>query len=540
MNNKDLKTKFIFITGGVVSSLGKGITAASIGQILKNRGLKVSIQKLDPYINIDPGTMSPYQHGEVFVTDDGAETDLDLGHYERFLDENMSKKSNVTAGQIYQSVINKEREGKYLGKTVQVIPHITEEIKRKLIDAALFHKSDVVIVEIGGTVGDIESSPFLEAIRQVRFDFGYHNVLYLHTTLVPYLKKAQEIKTKPTQHSVKELRALGIQPQILVLRSEVPINQETKNKIAALCDINPQAIFEALDVDILYQMILNLHHQGIDDFILQHLKLTNFSNADLQAWQQLITRIQNLEKKVVIALVGKYIVLHDAYLSIIEALKHASYQYNCKLEIKWIDAEKVTPDNISSLLEDYDGILVPYGFGNRAIEGKILAINYARTNNIPFFGICLGMQLAVIEYARNVLHLQGANSLEVDEKTPHPVITKKIVDSNLGGTLRLGSYPCHLKANTKSKAIYNQEIIYERHRHRFEMNPHYVALFEKNNDFVVSGINQEQKLCEIVELKSHPWFIAVQFHPEFLSRPLKPHPLFKGFVEASLLNQKNK
>ncbi|QKX95642.1 MULTISPECIES: CTP synthase [16SrI (Aster yellows group)] len=540
MNNKDLKTKFIFITGGVVSSLGKGITAASIGQILKNRGLKVSIQKLDPYINIDPGTMSPYQHGEVFVTDDGAETDLDLGHYERFLDENMSKKSNVTAGQIYQSVINKEREGKYLGKTVQVIPHITEEIKQKLIDAALFHKSDVVIVEIGGTVGDIESSPFLEAIRQVRFDFGYHNVLYLHTTLVPYLKKAQEIKTKPTQHSVKELRALGIQPQILVLRSEVPINQETKNKIAALCDINPQAIFEALDVDILYQMILNLHHQGIDDFILQHLKLTNFSNADLQAWQQLITRIQNLEKKVVIALVGKYIVLHDAYLSIIEALKHASYQYNCKLEIKWIDAEKVTPDNISSLLEDYDGILVPYGFGNRAIEGKILAINYARTNNIPFFGICLGMQLAVIEYARNVLHLQGANSLEVDEKTPHPVITKKIVDSNLGGTLRLGSYPCHLKANTKSKAIYNQEIIYERHRHRFEMNPHYVALFEKNNDFVVSGINQEQKLCEIIELKSHPWFIAVQFHPEFLSRPLKPHPLFKGFVEASLLNQKNK
>ncbi|OIJ44591.1 CTP synthase [Rice orange leaf phytoplasma] len=540
MNNKDLKTKFIFITGGVVSSLGKGITAASIGQILKNRGLKVSIQKLDPYINIDPGTMSPYQHGEVFVTDDGAETDLDLGHYERFLDENMSKKSNVTAGQIYQSVINKEREGKYLGKTVQVIPHITEEIKQKLIDAALFHKSDVVIVEIGGTVGDIESSPFLEAIRQVRFDFGYHNVLYLHTTLVPYLKKAQEIKTKPTQHSVKELRALGIQPQILVLRSEVPINQETKNKIAALCDINPQAIFEALDVDILYQMILNLHHQGIDDFILQHLKLTNFSNADLQAWQQLITRIQNLEKKVVIALVGKYIVLHDAYLSIVEALKHASYQYNCKLEIKWIDAEKVTPDNISSLLEDYDGILVPYGFGNRAIEGKILAINYARTNNIPFFGICLGMQLAVIEYARNVLHLQGANSLEVDEKTPHPVITKKIVDSNLGGTLRLGSYPCHLKANTKSKAIYNQEIIYERHRHRFEMNPHYVALFEKNNDFVVSGINQEQKLCEIIELKSHPWFIAVQFHPEFLSRPLKPHPLFKGFVEASLLNQKNK
>ncbi|BAD04696.1 MAG: CTP synthase [Candidatus Phytoplasma asteris] len=540
MNNKDLKTKFIFITGGVVSSLGKGITAASIGQILKNRGLKVSIQKLDPYINIDPGTMSPYQHGEVFVTDDGAETDLDLGHYERFLDENMSKKSNVTAGQIYQSVINKEREGKYLGKTVQVIPHITEEIKQKLIDVALFHKSDVVIVEIGGTVGDIESSPFLEAIRQVRFDFGYHNVLYLHTTLVPYLKKAQEIKTKPTQHSVKELRALGIQPQILVLRSEVPINPETKNKIAALCDINPQAIFEALDVDILYQMILNLHHQGIDDFILQHFKLTNFSNADLQSWKQLITRIQNLEKKVVIALVGKYIVLHDAYLSIIEALKHASYQYNCKLEIKWIDAEKVTPDNISSLLEDYDGILVPYGFGNRAIEGKILAINYARTNNIPFFGICLGMQLAVIEYARNVLHLQGANSLEVDEKTPHPVITKKIVDSNLGGTLRLGSYPCHLKANTKSKAIYNQEIIYERHRHRFEMNPHYVALFEKNNDFVVSGINQEQKLCEIVELKSHPWFIAVQFHPEFLSRPLKPHPLFKGFVEASLLNQKNK
>ncbi|WP_349402187.1 CTP synthase [Candidatus Phytoplasma solani] len=538
MNNKPLKTKFIFITGGVVSSLGKGITAASIGQILKNRGFKVSIQKLDPYINVDPGTMSPYQHGEVFVTDDGAETDLDLGHYERFLDENMSKSSNITAGQIYQSVINKERQGKYLGKTVQVIPHITEEIKQKLIKAAIFHQSDIVIVEIGGTVGDMESAPFLEAIRQFRHDFGYHNVLYLHTTLLPYLKKAQEIKTKPTQHSVKELRSLGIQPQILVLRSEIPINQEIKNKVSSLCDINAKAIFEALDVDILYQIILNFFNQGIDNFILNHFQLPNNIKANLKDWHFLITRIQNLKEKLVIALVGKYVILKDAYLSIVEALKHAAYYYNFDIEIKWIDSEKLNSSNIITFLSDCNGILVPHGFGARAVEGKILAIQYAREKNIPFFGICFGMQLAVIEYANNVLFLEGANSTEINEKTSYPVITKKITNANLGGTLRLGSYRCVLKENSKSKAIYQQETIYERHRHRFEMNPYYVSLFEKSNDFLVAGLNPEQNLPEIIELKKHPWFIAVQFHPEFLSRPLKPHPLFKSFIETSLLNKK--
>ncbi|CCP88230.1 CTP synthase [Candidatus Phytoplasma solani] len=538
MNNKCLNAKFIFITGGVVSSLGKGITAASIGQILKNRGLKVSIQKLDPYINIDPGTMSPYQHGEVFVTDDGAETDLDLGHYERFLDENMSKNSNITSGQIYQSVINKERQGKYLGKTVQVIPHITEEIKQKLVQATLFHQSDVVIVEIGGTVGDMESAPFLEAIRQFRHEFGYHNVLYLHTTLIPYLKKAKEIKTKPTQHSVKELRSLGIQPQILVLRSEIPINQETKNKIASLCDIDPKAIFEALDVDVLYQIIINLAEQGIDDFILNHFQLPTPFKANLQEWRTLITRIQNLKKKIVIGLVGKYVILHDAYLSISEALKHAAYHCDCDIEIKWIDSEQLNKNNLDFWLSGCDGILVPHGFGARAVEGKILAIQYVREKKIPFFGICFGMQLAVIEYARHILLLDGANSTEIDELTIHPVITKKTTDTNLGGTLRLGSYQCDLKEDSKSKAIYQQKTIYERHRHRFEMNYNYVSLFEKNNDFVVAGFNPEQNLPEIIELKNHPWFIAVQFHPEFLSRPLKPHPLFQSFIEASLLNKK--
>ncbi|MGZ3140035.1 CTP synthase [Candidatus Phytoplasma solani] len=482
--------------------------------------------------------MSPYQHGEVFVTDDGAETDLDLGHYERFLDENMSKNSNITSGQIYQSVINKERQGKYLGKTVQVIPHITEEIKQKLVQATLFHQSDVVIVEIGGTVGDMESAPFLEAIRQFRHEFGYHNVLYLHTTLIPYLKKAKEIKTKPTQHSVKELRSLGIQPQILVLRSEIPINQETKNKIASLCDIDPKAIFEALDVDVLYQIIINLAEQGIDDFILNHFQLPTPFKANLQEWRTLITRIQNLKKKIVIGLVGKYVILHDAYLSISEALKHAAYHCDCDIEIKWIDSEQLNKNNLDFWLSGCDGILVPHGFGARAVEGKILAIQYVREKKIPFFGICFGMQLAVIEYARHILLLDGANSTEIDELTIHPVITKKTTDTNLGGTLRLGSYQCDLKEDSKSKAIYQQKTIYERHRHRFEMNYNYVSLFEKNNDFVVAGFNPEQNLPEIIELKNHPWFIAVQFHPEFLSRPLKPHPLFQSFIEASLLNKK--
>ncbi|CAP18236.1 CTP synthase [Candidatus Phytoplasma mali] len=530
---KTNNTKFIFITGGVISSLGKGITAASIGQILKNRGLKIFIQKFDPYINIDPGTMSPYQHGEVFVTNDGSETDLDLGHYERFLDENLSKESSITTGKIYKEVINKERKGEYLGNTVQVIPHITDEIKKRLFRAAEFSKADILIVEVGGTVGDIESLPFLEAIRQMRYDCGYHNVLYIHNTLIPYLPSIKEIKTKPTQHSIKELRSLGIQAQILVLRSHSTISENIKKKISSLCDVKKEAIFENLDVNILYQMIINLSNQGIDNFILKHFKIEKkIFSLDLSCWQKLISRIQNLKKNINIGLVGKYVQLQDAYLSIVEALKHAGYFYDVNINIQWINSENINDKNIKIILEKCDGILVPGGFGSRATNGKLIAIKYARENNIPFFGICLGMQLAVIEYARNVLNLKNADSTEINEKTSEPVIKPKIDSLNLGGTLRLGLYQCNLKLNSKIFNIYQNEIIYERHRHRYEMNSKYIRLFEKNENFIISGFYNKENLPEIIELKNHIWFIGVQFHPEFLSRPLRPHPLFKNFIQT--------
>ncbi|MGA0448007.1 MAG: CTP synthase [Candidatus Phytoplasma pyri] len=532
-NLKTNNTKFIFITGGVISSLGKGITAASIGQILKNRGLKIFIQKFDPYINIDPGTMSPYQHGEVFVTNDGSETDLDLGHYERFLDENLSKESSITTGKIYKEIINKERKGLFLGNTVQVIPHITDEIKKRLFIAAKFSKADILIVEVGGTVGDIESLPFLEAIRQMRYDCGYNNVLYIHNTLIPYLPSINEIKTKPTQHSIKELRSLGIQAQILVLRSHCSISENIKKKISSLCDVKKEAIFESLDVNILYQMIINLSNQGIDNFILKHFQLEKkILSLDLSCWKKLISRIENLKKNINIGLVGKYVQLHDAYLSIVEALKHAGYFYDVNINIKWIDAENINKKNVQIILEKCDGILVPGGFGSRATNGKLIAIKYARENNIPFFGICLGMQLAVIEYARNVLNLKNADSTEINEKTSEPVIKPKIDSLNLGGTLRLGLYKCNLKLNSKIFNIYQNEIIYERHRHRYEMNSKYIKLFEKNENFIISGFYNKENLPEIIELKNHIWFIGVQFHPEFLSRPLRPHPLFKNFIQT--------
>ena len=532
------QVKYIFVTGGVVSSLGKGIAASSIGRLLKNRGLKVFMQKFDPYINVDPGTMSPYQHGEVFVTDDGAETDLDLGHYERFIDENLSKNSNITTGKIYSSVIAKERKGEYLGGTVQVIPHITNEIKDKLIKVAEDSNADVIITEIGGTVGDIESLPFLEAIRQARRDFGYENTLYVHNTLVPYLKAADEIKTKPTQHSVKELRGLGIQPDIIILRTEIHITEGQRDKIALFCDVDKEAVIEAVDADIIYKVATNLHQQHIDDIILKHFGL-NCKEADMTEWNDLINRIENLNGTVDIALVGKYVQLHDAYLSVNEALKAAGYYYGKKVKIHFIDANKINDDNAEELLSCCQGILVPGGFGQRGSEGKISAIKYARLNNIPFLGICFGMQLACIEYARNVIGYTDANSSELNPNTTHPVIDllkDQYEGINMGGTLRLGLYDCNLKEGSKTASAYGKSFIRERHRHRYEFNNSYDEVFSK--DLFVSGRNPQQNLVEIVELKNHPWFVACQFHPEFLSRPQRPHPLFRDFVGASIKNIK--
>lgn len=532
MNKKQVK--YIFVTGGVVSSLGKGIAASSIGRLLKNRGLKVFMQKFDPYINVDPGTMSPYQHGEVFVTDDGAETDLDLGHYERFIDENLSKNSNITTGKIYSTVIAKERRGDYLGGTVQVIPHITNEIKDKLVKVAQDSDADVIITEIGGTVGDIESLPFLEAIRQARREFGYHNTLYIHNTLVPYLKAAGEIKTKPTQHSVKELRGLGIQPDIIILRTEVSIGKEQKEKIALFCDVEPNAVFEAKDAEILYEVASNLHDQKIDDVILKHFMI-EMPPADMTEWNNLISSIKNLKGEVKIALVGKYVSLQDAYLSVNEALKAAGYYHGVKVNIQYIDANEITKKNASELLVHMDGILVPGGFGLRASEGKIVAIEYARVHAIPFFGICFGMQLSCIEYARNVLGLESANSTELDPNTSYPIIDylpNQYEGINMGGTLRLGLYDCHLAPNTKSLEAYGKIEIQERHRHRYEFNNKYLSIFD--DEFIVSGVNPQTNLVEIVEHKNHPWFVACQFHPEFLSRPQRPHPLFREFIRAAL------
>ncbi|AYD39183.1 CTP synthase [Clostridium fermenticellae] len=533
-----MSTKYIFVTGGVVSSLGKGITAASLGRLLKNKGLKVSIQKFDPYINIDPGTMSPYQHGEVFVTDDGAETDLDLGHYERFIDENLGKNNNVTTGKIYWSVISKERKGDYLGGTVQVIPHITNEIKSRVYRVAKERDIDVVITEIGGTIGDIESLPFLEAIRQIKYDVGTNNVCFIHVTLVPYLGKSGELKTKPTQHSVKELRGIGIQPDIIVCRSEKPLSDELKGKIGLFCNVDGDSVIQNLDAENLYEVPLMLHKEGLDDLACNKLGII-CKESDNTEWSDMVTKIKSLSKTVTIGLVGKYVELHDAYISVVEALNHGGYVNDANVKIKWINSVDITKDNAEDYLKDVDGVLVPGGFGDRGIEGKIEAIRWVRENNIPFLGICLGMQCAVIEFARNVLGYKGAHSSEIDPDTEFPVIDlmpdQKDIDEK-GGTMRLGLYPCKLSKDTNSYNAYEEEIIYERHRHRYEFNNEYrKALVDAGLN--LAGMSPDSKLVEIIEIEGHPWFVGVQFHPELKSRPNRPHPLFREFIKASLNNK---
>lgn len=538
-------TKYIFVTGGVVSSLGKGITAASLGRLLKNRGYKVTIQKFDPYINIDPGTMSPYQHGEVFVTDDGAETDLDLGHYERFVDENLSKASNITTGKVYQSVINKERKGEYLGSTIQVIPHITNEIKERVMRVGKADNADIVITEIGGTVGDIESLPFLEAIRQVRKDLPNKNdVIYIHVTLVPYISAAEELKTKPTQHSVKELRSIGIQPDIIVCRTMKELSEDMKKKIALFCDVEPDAVINNLTADSIYDVPLLMEQEGLDHIALKKLGLAD-RPVDLSDWKDMVARIHNAKGVTRIALVGKYVKLHDAYLSVVEALSHAGYAYGTKIDIRWVNSEELEENkpDLSEVFKDIDGIIVPGGFGYRGIEGKIDAIRYARENKIPYLGLCLGMQCAVIEFARNVCAMKKANSSEFIPDTPYPVIDLMSDQEDVtekGGTMRLGIYPCKLKDGTKARKLYdNKEIIYERHRHRYEVSNELRPILEKAG-LVISGTSPDGRLVEIIELKDHPYFEATQAHPEFKSRPNRPHPLFLGFIEAALKERKKK
>jgi len=530
--------KYIFVTGGVVSSLGKGITAASLGRLLKSRGLKVAIQKFDPYINIDPGTMSPYQHGEVFVTDDGAETDLDLGHYERFVDLSLSKSSNVTTGKIYWSVINKERRGDYLGGTVQVIPHITNEIKERVHRVAKEHNPDVVITEIGGTVGDIESLPFLEAIRQLKSDVGRENIMYIHVTLVPFLKAAGEAKTKPTQHSVKELRSIGIQPDVIVCRSEHPLSKDMEEKIALFCDIDKDAVIQAVDADSIYEVPLLFAKEGLDEIVVQRLGL-EAGEPKMDDWQEIVNKVKHPKRTVRIALVGKYVELPDAYMSVAEALRHAGIHHETGIDIDWIYSGHLEDEDSLKLIKEADGILVPGGFGDRGIEGKIKAIKFARENNVPFLGICLGMQLAVVEFARNACGLQDANSSEFKPDTPYPVIDllpeQKEID-DLGGTMRLGIYPCKVGDNTLTYQAYHEEIIYERHRHRYEFNNTYRAQLTAKG-LAIAGASPDDRLVEVIELDDHPWFVASQFHPEFKSRPNRPHPLFRDFVGAAIKNK---
>lgn len=530
-------TKYIFITGGVVSSLGKGISASSIGRLLKSRSLNISIQKIDPYINIDAGTMNPYQHGEVFVTEDGAETDLDLGHYERFIDTNLSSYNNITTGKIYSSVISKERRGDFLGATVQVIPHITDEIKSTIKNIAQNKKEkvDVVIVEIGGTVGDIESLPFLEAIRQFRNDIGKENVLYVHVTFVPYLKAAKELKSKPTQHSVKELREIGIQPDIIICRCQSKLSKEVKNKISLFCDIKNEAIIEAINVKSIYEVPIVFEEQKLGNLIVNLLNL-KCQDPDLQNWKNMVDKIYHPKREVSIGVVGKYISLKDAYMSISEALLHGGIDNYCRVKIKRIDSDEVKKYSPKDLFKDINGILIPGGFGKRGIEGKIETVKYARENKIPFLGICLGMQCAVIELARNVINLERANSTEFDPETPFPVIDllpeqKKIKIK--GGTMRLGVYSCKLEKDSLVFKLFNQEVVYERHRHRYEFNNSYKNEFFKHG-IRFSGINRDLNLVEIIELSNHPWFVGVQFHPEFKSRPNRAHPLFRGFIKAAI------
>jgi len=529
--------KFIFVTGGVVSSLGKGISAASIGRLLKRRGLNVFSIKLDPYLNVDPGTMSPYQHGEVFVTKDGAETDLDLGHYERIINTSLTKESSVTSGKVYSTVIEKERKGAYLGATIQIIPHITNEIKKRLIDGFNAKgNTDVCIVEIGGTVGDIESLPFLEAIRQMRRELGYENTFFVHNTLVPYLKTTGEIKTKPTQHSVKELTGLGIQPDALLLRCEIKVDKKNRQKVALFCNLSDEAVISVEDANIIYEVALNLEKQHLDDLIVNHLGLNCKDKADMSDWHDLINRIKHLNKEVNIALVGKYVSLHDAYISVVESLKYAGYKFNNKINVKWVNSEEVNSENVDSILNDVSGIIVPGGFGARGIEGKIEAIRYARENKIPYLGLCLGMQLAMIEFARNVLKLENANSTEFDSETPYKIIDylpNQYKGIKMGGTMRLGNYDLKLLEGTKAYELYQKDLVEERHRHRYEFNNEFKEKYMANG-MVFSGINPQTNLVELIELPDHPFFMASQFHPEFLSRPLSPHPLFVGFIKAAL------
>ena len=530
-----MAAKYIFVTGGVASSLGKGITAASLGRLLKARGYSVTIQKFDPYLNVDPGTMNPYQHGEVFVTEDGMETDLDLGHYERFIDENLTRWSSVTSGQVYFAVLNRERSGGYNGGTVQIIPHVTDEIKEKLYRVG--EQSDVVITEIGGTIGDIEGQAFIEAIRQFQWEVDRDDVLFIHVTLIPYLKSSQELKTKPTQHSVKALQSMGIQPNMLVCRSDYPVPDDMRRKLAQFCNVPAKYIIQNLDAKSLYQVPLMLEGEGFADKVCEALKLEQ-RQPDLKDWIELVERFQNPQREVTIALVGKYIQLHDAYLSVVEALQHGGIAHCARVNIKWIQADDLTADGVDldEVFGDVQGILVPGGFGNRGIEGKMLAARYAREHGVPYLGICLGMQIAVIEFARHVAGLTGADSTEFNPDTPYPVID--LMDDQrgkvqTGGTMRLGGYNCHLENGTKARTLYGESDIIERHRHRFEFNNAYRDRLEAAG-LVVSGVNRERGLVEAVELKDHPWFVACQYHPEFKSRPNRPHPLFAGLIGAAI------
>ncbi len=529
-------TKFIFVTGGVISSLGKGISSASIGMLLKSHGYRVTMMKLDPYLNVDPGTMSPFQHGEVFVTDDGAETDLDLGHYERFTDVTMSGSNNITTGQIYYSVITKERRGDYLGSTVQVVPHVTDEIKGTILRLADQDSYDVILCEIGGTVGDIESLPFLEAIRQFPYDLGGEHCLYIHLTLVPYLQAAQELKTKPSQHSVRALREIGIQPDILLCRTEQAMSETHRQKIAMFCNVTPDHVFEARDADDIYAIPLQFAEQRIDRAIIKKLGLPRSKAAqELDGWRAMMTRIQAIDQTVRIGVVGKYIEHQDAYKSIYEALRHAAVANDVELEIARIDSDTLTPDHCEEPLAGLSGILIPGGFGQRGVEGKVLAVHHARERGVPYFGICLGMQCALIEFARHVCRLEGAHSREFDEDTPHPVIdllaTQKTI-TTMGGTMRLGAYTCHLDERSKAAACYGAPQISERHRHRYEVNNKYRPMFEEHG-LLLAGLTLDHRLVEMIEIPDHPWFVGCQFHPEFKSRPLRAHPLFAGFIGAA-------
>ena len=529
-------TRYIFCTGGVVSSVGKGVTAAALGRTLKARGLKVAIQKLDPYLNVDPGTMSPYQHGEVFVTVDGAETDLDLGHYERFIDENLTRNSNVTAGQVYAEVINKERRGDYLGGTIQVIPHITNEIKRRIVRAGMDSDVDVVIVEVGGTVGDIEGLPFLEALRQMRRDVGRDNVMYVHVTFLPYIGATGELKTKPTQHSVHELRGIGIQPDVIIARTDYPVSQEVVDKIALFCDVEPVAVIPLQTASLLYEVPLLLEDAGLTDYVIDHLHLERAGAVDLKEWRQLIGRMKNLSNPVRIAIVGKYVELHDAYISVKEALFHAAVAHGRELQVEWIYSGDLEKGKGFDILETVDGIVVPGGFGERGIEGKILAARWAREHLVPYLGLCLGMQVMCIEFARSVLGLEDAHSTEFESGTENPVIdlmpNQRAIE-DLGGTMRLGIYPCVLVPDSVAHDAYQVDLVEERHRHRFEFNNQYRTRFEQSG-MMFSGLSPDGRLVEIAEIKDHPFMLGSQFHPEFGSRPNTPHPLFKSFVGSAV------